>query len=138
MGELQGYANELGAELIYVNSEESENIKDGLYLRDVNVIYIRSDLSTLTLGNKILHELGHAYYNHAHYDGSTCGSKQEAQANYYMVSRRFKEWLSHWDFDPEIEDLDIERFMKTYEFNRNLYSLCEKVIHEYCGYYETA
>ncbi|PCR99075.1 hypothetical protein RT41_GL000519 [Lactococcus fujiensis JCM 16395] len=65
-------------------------------------------------------------------------SKQEAEADYYMIEYRFKEWISHWDFEPEIYELKIERFMKAYEFNNTLFNLCEKVINGYCGYYETA
>lgn len=136
MGKLKEYADELGCRVIYISDDGSQLIKGGLYFREAKVMYVNDRLSSVKTENVILHECGHAYFEHFQYDCSYNSSFQEAQANQYMVERRFKDWLSYWDFDPEPEELSVERFMKAYEFESNLEWICEKVINEYCGYYD--
>lgn len=141
MSKLRELSRELGAEIIYFlpSSDGVTLIEDvkGLYLPEHNIIYIRDDLSIVEQENVILHELGHCYYGHCHYGCHSVmyGSKQEAEADYYMVLYRFNEWLSAWDFAPEPYEISLSQFMNAYEFNQRFRFLCEKVIEEYTAEY---
>ncbi|MDT2741997.1 ImmA/IrrE family metallo-endopeptidase [Lactococcus garvieae] len=144
MGKLRELSRELGAEIIYFNAIENgvelESDTKGVYLPDDNVIYIRDDLTIYEQENVILHELGHCYYGHVHYDCHSKGynSKQEAEANSYMVAYRFKEWLLTWDFAPLPEELSVQRFMNAYHFEYKVEHLCEDMLEQYnAEYYET-
>lgn len=144
MGKLRELSRELGAEIIYFNAIENgvelESDTKGVYLPDDNVIYIRDDLTVYEQENVILHELGHCYYGHVHYDCHSKGysSKQEAEANSYMVAYRFKEWLLTWDFAPLPEELSVQRFMNAYHFEYKVEHLCENMLEQYNSeYYET-
>lgn len=63
------------------------------------------------------------------------GSKQEAQADRFMVVYRFNEWLSKWDFAPEPNEINISQFMAAYELDNKLKWICESVIEEYTAEY---
>ncbi|QSQ99574.1 hypothetical protein J0J34_05660 [Lactococcus garvieae] len=144
MSKLRELSRELGAEIIYFIPSENDvalidDIK-GLYLPEYDIIYIRDDLTIIEQENVILHELGHCYCGHVHYDCHSKGysSKQESEANSYMVAYRFKEWLLTWDFAPLPEELSVQRFMNAYHFEYKVEHLCEDVLEQYnAEYYET-
>ena len=141
MSKLREFSRELGAEIIYFIPSENDvvlvdDIK-GLYLPEYDIIYIRDDLTIIEQENVILHELGHCYCGHTHYNchSKMFGSKQEAQADRFMVVHRFNEWLSKWDFTPEPNEININQFMDAYELNNKLKWICESVIDEYTTEY---
>ena len=133
MSKLKELAQELGAKIVYFSTNETE--LKGIYIPDVNLIYVREDVESVEQENVILHEIGHCNYNHIHYDchANMYSNKQESEANYYMISYRFNEWLSLWDFSPEPNEISIEQFMKAYHFENKMRWICEKVIEEYAS-----
>ncbi|WKG35922.1 ImmA/IrrE family metallo-endopeptidase [Lactococcus lactis] len=141
MNKLSELSHELGAEIAYFSPSENDidletEIK-GLYFPEDDIIYIRDDLSTIEQENVILHELGHCHCGHIHYSchSRMYGSKQEAEADYYMIIYRFNDWLLSWDFAPDPNEINITQFMSAYKFSKKLKWLCEKVIDEYTTEY---
>lgn len=141
MGKLRELSRELGAYIVYFEKSElgldldielQDDVK-GLYLPQLNIIYIREDLTIHEQENVILHELGHCHYGHVHYACHTVqhSSRQEAEANYYMIRYQFRQWILTWDFAPEPEELNINQFMDAYGLSGNMRWLCKKVFMEY-------
>lgn len=141
MGKLRELSRELGAEIIYFYEDEfdlplEDDIK-GFFFPESNIIYIREDLTIHEQENVILHEIGHCHYGHIHYacHSAQYSSKQEAEANYFMIKFQFQQWILSWNFAPEPEELNLNQFKEAYNFGHYLNHLCEKVFEEYADEY---
>ncbi len=129
MSDIWDLARGLGADIVFFKPSDNIN-KDGMYYRKLSTICLNDNVSTVRQENVLLHETGHSFYKHDHYDCHSLGwsYKQERQANEYMIHYRADQWLSEYDWEPEY--VDYEAFMEHFEIDRRLYDLVAEVFSE--------
>lgn len=59
-------------------------------------------------------------------------SKQEKQADKYMIKQRADEWLAGYDWEPEF--IDFEAFIKHFELDKKMYDLVVEVFESILGH----
>ena len=133
LGEL---ACQLNARIVYFDKKINNLFRDGMIqqLLDKNYIFISTDNSEKQCENILLHELGHIYYEHKHYEMHSWGwsNRQEYEANHYMIKQRADQWLAQYDWEPQV--IDIEAFLDYFELEHCHFSIAEIVFHELLSY----
>lgn len=115
---------EIEATIAYYDEDEYPFLRDGMKMtiKDKDFIFIKESNSYTKKQNILLHEQGHCYFGHTHLSchAFSWKSRQEHQANMYMLEKRADEWLSKYDWEPEF--VDIEAFLDHFELDYKLYN----------------
>lgn len=133
MSDVWGLANELGAKIIFFKPNIFTN-KDGVYYKEISTICLNDCASSIRQGNVLLHEIGHCYCGHLHFESHSKGfsCKQEYEADCYMIRYRADEWLAQYDWEPE--QIDIYAFLDYFELERRHYDTSFKIFRELLGH----
>lgn len=120
MGIIRELLLEIGAKIRYFDPFEFPNLKDGMKFSIRSIIYIFVSIRNSEMGtqNVLLHEIGHGFFGHNHLSCRCPGwdRKQERQADRYMIEYRADEWLSAFDWEPEV--IDYDAFLEYFELER--------------------
>ncbi|WP_242327799.1 zinc peptidase [Lactococcus lactis] len=115
---------EIKATIAYFDVEEYPFICDGMKItiKDEDFIFIKESNSYIKKQNILLHEQGHCYYGHTHLNCHSFGwsNHQEHEADMYMLEQRIDEWLSQYDWFPDI--IDVYAFLDYFELDYRHYN----------------
>lgn len=140
MSDIWELARQLGAKVVFFKPNE-EITKDGMYYRELDTVCLNDTVSTIRQENVLLHEIGHLYYGHEHFQCHSKGwsFKQERQADEYLILHRAEQWLADYDWEPQ--SIDYDAFMEYFELEKSLYNSVVKVFnnilteHKNCAIY---
>lgn len=123
---------ELSAVIKYYDPADFPNLKDGMKftIRGVTYIFVSINNSDMETQNILLHELGHVYFGHIHLNCRASGwdRKQEKEADRYMLEYRAEEWLSQFNWEPEV--IDYDAFIEYFELEKRHYNLIVEIFDE--------
>ena len=133
MADIWDLARSLGAKIVFFKPDDNIS-KDGMYYREISTVCLNDCASRIRQENVLLHETGHSFYGHTHYKCHSKGwsSKQEKQADKYMIKQRADEWLAGYDWEPEF--IDFEAFIKHFELEKHMYDLVVEVFESILGH----
>lgn len=126
MSDIWELARQLGAKVVFFKPNE-EITKDGMYYRELDTVCLNDTVSTIRQENVLLHEIGHSFYGHEHFQCHSKGwsFKQERQADEYLILHRAEQWLAEYDWEPQ--SIDYDSFMEYFELEKSLYNSVVKV-----------
>lgn len=129
MSDIWDLARQLGAKIIFFKPNE-EITKDGMYYKDLDTVCLNDTVSTMRQENVLLHEIGHSFYGHEHFQCHSKGRsfKQEKQAEEYVLHYRAEQWLAAYDWEPHC--INYRAFMEHFELASYLYNSVVKIFKE--------
>lgn len=129
MSDIWDLARILGANIVFFKPNE-EITKDGMYYKELDIVCLNDDVSLIRQENVLLHEIGHSFYGHKHFQCHSKGwsFKQEKQAEEYMIHYRAEQWLADYDWEPQF--INYRAFMDYFELDSYLYNSVAKIFKE--------
>lgn len=113
--------DELGCKIIRATTDE----KVGLYIDELNIIFLSENLDEIELENYTLHETAHALSGDVltRLSPPQLEMVQEARANRTMIRHQAEKWLDSYDILPDY--IDITTFLEYFHFPNSFYGMAE-------------
>lgn len=129
MSDIWDLARQLGAKIIFFKPND-EITKDGMYYKNLDTVCLNDTVSEIRQENVLLHEIGHLYYGHEHFQCHSKGwsFRQENQAEEYVIRYRAEQWLAEYDWEPQC--INYRAFMEHFELASSLYHSVVKIFKE--------